>query len=125
MKVAVSRWAMRLSIIGLCSFAIAGPHRFVFAQKTPAVYVAPIDGIIDLGIAPFVQRVLNEATHTVESVLEQLGLAGVQVRRASPNWVENLVRFLTPPVVSSLLITIGMLGIILELRTPGLGLPGA
>ncbi|MBZ0169246.1 MAG: hypothetical protein K8F29_07390 [Kofleriaceae bacterium] len=89
------------------------------------MYVAPIDGIIDLGIAPFVQRVLNEATHTVESVLEQLGLAGVQVRRASPNWVENLVRFLTPPVVSSLLITIGMLGIILELRTPGLGLPGA
>jgi membrane-bound serine protease (ClpP class) len=259
-----------LSIAGLALFAIAGPGRLAFAQKTAVVYVAPIEGIIDLGIAPFVERVLNEATQegaaavileintfggrvdgavlirdallnarvrtvafinkraisagalislaaekivmadggtigaatpvqmgqpgapaqpveekivsyvrkefrstaearkrplliaeamvdadveipglikkgklltltteealkhkvadfragTIESVLEKLGLAGAQVRRVSPNWAENLVRFLTHPVVSSLLITVGMLGIILELRTPGLGLPG-
>ena len=42
----------------------------------------------------------------------------------SPNWAENLVRFLTHPIISSLLITIGMLGIILEIRTPGFGVPG-
>jgi membrane-bound serine protease (ClpP class) len=53
-----------------------------------------------------------------------LGLAGAEVRRVSPNWAENLVRFLTNPVVSSLLITIGMLGIILEILTPGFGVPG-
>src|SRR5688572_31474349 len=34
----------------------------VFAQKTPIVYVAPIEGMIDLGLAPFVDRVLREAT---------------------------------------------------------------
>jgi membrane-bound serine protease (ClpP class) len=62
---------------------------------------------------------------SIESALEQLGLAGAVVRRASPNWAENLVRFLTHPVVSSLLITIGMLGVIIELRTPGFGVPGA
>jgi membrane-bound serine protease (ClpP class) len=62
---------------------------------------------------------------SIESVLEQLGLAGAVVRRATPNWAENLVRFLTHPVVSSLLITIGMLGVILEFRTPGFGVPGA
>lgn len=61
---------------------------------------------------------------TLESVLEQLGLGGAEVRRASPNWAENVVRFLTHPVVSSLLITIGILGIIVELRTPGFGIPG-
>ena len=33
-----------------------------FAQKTPIVYVAPIEGMIDLGLAPFVDRVLREAT---------------------------------------------------------------
>jgi membrane-bound serine protease (ClpP class) len=33
-----------------------------FAQKTPVVYVAPIEGMIDLGLAPFVDRVLREAT---------------------------------------------------------------
>lgn len=61
---------------------------------------------------------------TMESALQQLGLGGAQVRRASPNWAENLVRFLTHPVLSSLLITIGMLGIIVELRTPGFGVAG-
>src|SRR5918992_57339 len=69
-------------------------------------------------------KVADFRAETIESLLEQLGLAGAEVRRASPNWAENLVRFLTHPVVSSLLITIGMLGIILELRTPGFGLPG-
>jgi membrane-bound serine protease (ClpP class) len=62
---------------------------------------------------------------TIAEVLNQVGLAGAEVRRASPNWAENFVRFLTHPVVSSLLITIGMLGIILEIRTPGFGVPGA
>ena len=60
----------------------------------------------------------------MESVLEQLGLGGGELRRTSPNWAENLVRFLTHPVISSLLITIGMLGIIVELRTPGFGVAG-
>ena len=61
---------------------------------------------------------------TLESALEQLGLGGAEVRRASPNWAEHLVRFLTHPVVSSLLMTIGMLGIILALRTGGFGVTG-
>ncbi len=31
---------------------------------------------------------------------------------AAPNWAENVVRFLTNPVVSSMLITVGMLGML-------------
>jgi membrane-bound serine protease (ClpP class) len=62
---------------------------------------------------------------TVEAVLASLGLTGAEVRRATPTWAETLVRFLTHPLVSSLLTTIGILGIILELRTPGFGVPGA
>lgn len=58
---------------------------------------------------------------TMESALEQLGLGGAEIRRASPNWAEYLVRFLTHPVLSSLLITIGMLGIVLGLRTGDFG----
>jgi len=61
---------------------------------------------------------------TMESVLQQLGLGGAEIRRASPNWAENLVRFLTHPVVSSLLMTIAMVGIVVELRTPGFGVAG-
>jgi membrane-bound ClpP family serine protease len=37
-------------------------ERVAFAQKTPIVYVAPIEGMIDLGLAPIVERVLREAT---------------------------------------------------------------
>ena len=61
---------------------------------------------------------------TLESTLQQLGLGGAEVRRASPNWAEHLVRFLTHPVVSSLLMTIGMLGIIVGVRTGGFGIAG-
>jgi membrane-bound serine protease (ClpP class) len=61
---------------------------------------------------------------TLDAVLRHLGLADAQVRTASPHWAEQLVRFLTHPVVSSLLISIGMLGILIELRTPGFGVAG-
>ena len=62
---------------------------------------------------------------TLEDALQRLGLGGADIRRASPNWAENVVRFLTHPLVSSLLVTVGMLGIIIELRSPGLGVAGA
>ncbi|HEY7519898.1 MAG TPA: NfeD family protein [Methylomirabilota bacterium] len=62
---------------------------------------------------------------TVDGVLQQLGLGGAEVRHVSENWAEQLVRFLTHPILSSLLMTVGMLGIIVEMRTPGFGVPGA
>ena len=70
-------------------------------------------------------KLIDFRAETLESALEQLGLGGAEIRRASPNWAENLVRILTHPVVSSLLITVGILGIIIEIRTPGFGVPGA
>ena len=63
--------------------------------------------------------------NSVDAVLQSLGLAGAEVRHAAPTWAETLVRFLTHPVVSSLLMTVGMLGVITELRTPGFGVLGA
>jgi membrane-bound serine protease (ClpP class) len=259
-----------LWLAGLWLFATGGADTFVLAQKRPVVYVAPIEGIIDLGLAPYVQRILNEATDagatavifeintfggrvdaavvirdallnatvltvafvnkraisagalislaaeriamaeggtigaatpvqmgqpgtpaqpveektvsyvrkefsataesrkrppliaeamvdadveipgliekgklltltteealkhkvadfradTIENVLHRLDLQGAEARHVSPNWAEGVVRFLTNPIISSLLITIGMLGIILEIRTPGFGVPG-
>ncbi|OGA34216.1 MAG: hypothetical protein A3F75_03540 [Betaproteobacteria bacterium RIFCSPLOWO2_12_FULL_64_23] len=61
---------------------------------------------------------------SMDSALQQLGLGGAEIKRASPNWAEHLVRWLTHPVVSSLLMSIGMLGIFVELRTPGFGFAG-
>jgi membrane-bound serine protease (ClpP class) len=60
----------------------------------------------------------------LEALLQSLNLAGAEVRQAQPNWAELLVRFLTHPVVGSLLIMLGILGVITEIRTPGFGFPG-
>ena len=70
-------------------------------------------------------KVAELRADSLEAALEQLGIKGAEVRRVSPNWAENVVRFLTHPVLSSMLVTIGLLGIIIELRTPGFGVAGA
>ncbi|MFQ5829694.1 MAG: nodulation protein NfeD, partial [Candidatus Methylomirabilia bacterium] len=70
-------------------------------------------------------RLADFQADDLEAVLEQLDLTGADMRHTSVNWAERLVRFLTNPVLGSLLMTIGILGIILELRTPGFGVPGA
>ena len=62
--------------------------------------------------------------NTLEAVLQSLELDGADIRYASETWAETLVRFLTHPVVSSLLMTLGIMGIIVEIRVPGFGLPG-
>ena len=61
---------------------------------------------------------------TIDEVLGILGRKGAPVVRAEPNWAENVVRFLTHPIVSSLLMSIGFLGLIIELKTPGWGIGG-
>ncbi|MEN9764762.1 MAG: hypothetical protein RL397_717 [Pseudomonadota bacterium] len=69
-------------------------------------------------------KVADYQADTLEEVLKVLGLEGAEIRPATMNWAENVLRFLTHPVVSSLLITLAMVGILIELRTPGFGFPG-
>ena len=54
---------MRIRAIVLLAFAaIAGATTVTPAQESrPVVYLVPIEGMIDLGLAPFVERVLDEA----------------------------------------------------------------
>lgn len=70
-------------------------------------------------------KIADHRADTLEEALDKVGLAGAEIRRLQVNWAEELVRALTHPVVSSILITVAMLGIIIELRTPGFGVPGA
>jgi len=60
----------------------------------------------------------------IEEILALYGLENAQVVRVSLTWSESLVRFLTHPVVSGLLLTFGLLGIVFELRMPGWGVSG-
>ena len=69
-------------------------------------------------------KVAELRADTLEGALEAAGLPGADVRRASQTWAETLVRALTDPVVSSILMTVGLLGVVVEIRTPGFAVPG-
>lgn len=58
------------------------------------------------------------------TLLDYFELSDYKIVESSPNWSEVLVRFLTHPVVSSILLTLGFLGMIFELRMPGFGVSG-
>jgi membrane-bound serine protease (ClpP class) len=62
---------------------------------------------------------------TLEGALGKLGLGQASLQRVSPNWAEGVVRFLTHPAIASLLMTIALVGILVEIRTPGFGFAGA
>ena len=69
-------------------------------------------------------EVADLQANSIEALLKELNILDTELRSFTPNWAEEVVRFLTHPVVSSLLVSVAMLGIFLELRTPGFGAPG-
>jgi membrane-bound serine protease (ClpP class) len=71
-----------------------------------------------LGVADF-------EAGTVAEVLEQLGLQGGILEERRLNWAERIARALSHPVLSSMFISLGFLGILIELYQPGWGIPGS
>ena len=69
-------------------------------------------------------NIADGVAEDLDLLLEFLGLANVDIIQAEENWSEDIVRFLTNPVVASLLTTFGFLGILFELQSPGWGIPG-
>jgi len=59
-----------------------------------------------------------------DDVLNRLGIAGAEVVRPRQNWAEGLVRFLSNPLVAPILLSLGVLGLIIEIKTPSFGLAG-
>jgi len=58
------------------------------------------------------------------ALLSAVGRSGAHVVTPSINWAESLVRFLTNPVVAPLLLSLGMLGLVLEIKAGAFGLGG-
>jgi membrane-bound serine protease (ClpP class) len=87
--------------------------------------LAPKGKLLTLTADEALQRGLADRRATdMPDLLRAAGLERAGVDRVGVNWAERLVRWLTHPVVSSLLMTIAVFGILIELRTPGFGLPG-
>ncbi|CAM3670459.1 nodulation protein NfeD [Aeromicrobium ponti] len=64
---------------------------------------------------------------TVDSradLLKRLGYENAEIRTIDESFAEKLARFITHPVVVPILLSIGSLGLVLELYSPGFGIPG-
>ncbi|MBA3895354.1 MAG: ATP-dependent Clp protease proteolytic subunit, partial [Gemmatimonadales bacterium] len=58
------------------------------------------------------------------ALLRAIGHPGAEVVPVDPNWAEQVVRFLTNPLVSPLLLSLGMLGLVFEIKSGAFGLGG-
>jgi len=63
-------------------------------------------------------------SESIEEILLLESIENYEIIRIQENWSENLVRLLTNPTVSSLLMTFGTIGIIAELYSAGWGIGG-
>ena len=70
---------------------------------------------------------LDVAHLEVEDLAALLGdvdLAGALTVDSAPNWAEAIVRFLTNPVVAPMLLSLGFLGLLIEIKSPSFGIAG-
>ena len=63
-------------------------------------------------------------TESFASLLDDLGIVGAEVTDFGANWTERLVRFFSNPVVTPFLLSLGFLGLIIEIKTATFGLAG-
>ena len=63
-------------------------------------------------------------SESIEELLSSLNVEDYQITLVDENWSENVVRILTNPTVSSLLTTLGTIGVISELYSAGWGIGG-
>lgn len=103
--------------------------------RNPAIAEAMVDpAVVVEGLSPEGQLVTlttNEALEwgyadasaaTLDEVLAEAGLEGANVIQTSPGWAEAIVRFLTNPVVASMLFSFGFLLILADVFSGGIGL---
>ena len=76
------------------------------------------------GIAEF-KVVAQTAEEKMDEVLGYFDLDDATLVRERVNWAEQAVRWLTHPMVASMLMTLGFLGLIFEIQSPGWGVGGS
>lgn len=89
-----------------------------------------IDGVVEAGkllTLTTSEAVALDYAREVEdwdALLQVLGLSSAPVQTMGVNWAERIVRFLSNPLVAPFLLSLGFLGLIAEIKSPGLGLAG-
>ena len=89
-----------------------------------------IDGVVESGklltltTEEAIEIGYAEAIEDLDALLVELGHEGATVVTPELNWAERLVRFFSSSVVSPFLLSLGFLGLLVEIRTPTFGLAG-
>ena len=65
-----------------------------------------------------------QAVDDWDGVMEALGLEQAEVTETTVNWAERIVRFFTNPVIAPFLLSLGFLGLIVEIKSAGFGWAG-
>lgn len=90
-----------------------------------------IEGVVEAGklltLTAEEARALGyaEMVEDWDGMMATLALEDATVREMQVNWAERIVRFLSHPVVSPFLLTLGFLGLLAEIKTPTFGMAGA
>ncbi|MEJ2679539.1 MAG: ATP-dependent Clp protease proteolytic subunit, partial [Gemmatimonadota bacterium] len=59
-----------------------------------------------------------------DAMMRDIGDEGAPVVATRVNWAEHLVGFITSPILAPLLLSLGFLGLLIEIKTPTFGLAG-
>ncbi len=87
--------------------------------------ISPKGKLLTLTGKEAVELGLAEATASDrEEFLRKVNLQNLSVKEITPNWGEKLAGIFTHPLISGLLLSVGLLGIIFELQMPGWGISG-
>lgn len=88
-------------------------------------YGAPSGRVLTLTADQALEVGYSEGTVAdLDELLSVLKLEDADVRTLHESFAEKIARFITHPVVVPILLTIGSLGLVLELYSPGFGIPG-
>ncbi len=93
------------------------------AERSASPY-KPAGKLLTLTDRQAVEAGLARSAADRRSVLEDCGLTSPAEEVILPSWSENLVGFLSSGWVSVILLAVGILGIWVELKTPGFGVAG-
>jgi membrane-bound serine protease (ClpP class) len=80
--------------------------------------------LLTLSTADAVRVGYAEEVADWDALMARIGTPAAAVVESSPNWAERVVRFLTHPLVSPFLLSLGFLGLLVEIKTPAFGLAG-
>ena len=69
-------------------------------------------------------NIADKEIKDLDGLLNHIGLEDSDLIERAESWSEALVRFLTNPMVAPLFMSLGMLGLFMEIKSPGFGVPG-